>query len=261
MPTAAPRSLQRHRPAEAAPREAGMVAAPAASPALGNQDLQRLLGGLRVAPNTGAPEREAEQVAHQLGATHPAQAARQPALPRTPPQAGDAMAPASVGQALAQPGHALAPSARQGMEQRFGADFQHVRVHTGAAAERSAQELGAQAYTAGPHIVFSAGRYAPQTPQGEHLLAHELTHVLRQSATGSALVQRAIKPEDVAVEMIGREFELSAAFTSGPFTVAKGARVTAVTWVNTDTSVLRPVLLSRPAPKLARVPVLPPFKV
>src|SRR6266566_2456180 len=35
-----------------------------------------------------------------------------------------------------------------------GADFSHVRVHADERAARSADEIGALAYTAGPHIVF-----------------------------------------------------------------------------------------------------------
>ncbi|MCY7338307.1 MAG: DUF4157 domain-containing protein [Chamaesiphon sp.] len=45
------------------------------------------------------------------------------------------------------------------MGQRFGHDFSHVRVHTDAAAARSAQEVTANAYTVGHNIVFNAGQY------------------------------------------------------------------------------------------------------
>jgi hypothetical protein len=34
----------------------------------------------------------------------------------------------------------------------------------------------------GRHIVFNEGRYAPHTPEGMRLLAHEATHVVQQSA-------------------------------------------------------------------------------
>lgn len=41
--------------------------------------------------------------------------------------------------------------------------------------------MNAQAYTVGRHIVFADGQYAPSTPRGQSLLAHELTHVVQQS--------------------------------------------------------------------------------
>ena len=66
------------------------------------------------------------------------------------------------------------------MEQRFGHDFSRVRVHSGAAAEQSARDVNANAYTVGHDIVFGAGRFAPGTYEGRRLIAHELTHVLQQ---------------------------------------------------------------------------------
>ena len=74
-------------------------------------------------------------------------------------------------------------------------DFSAVRIHTDAGAAESAWTLNAQAFTVGNHIVFGAGRYAPQTTSGKSLLAHELTHVIQQSRQtgGGHAIQR--KPE------------------------------------------------------------------
>jgi hypothetical protein len=71
-------------------------------------------------------------------------------------------------------------------------DFSRVRVHTDPKARASAQAVGARAYTLGSHIVFNAGTYAPHEPAGEHLVAHELTHVEQQKDGDPAggLVQR-----------------------------------------------------------------------
>jgi hypothetical protein len=91
--------------------------------------------------------------------------------------------PASVDHVLAGPGMPLEPTLRQDMEQRFGRDFSAVRIHIDAAAQRSASELNANAYTSGPDIVFDAGRFAPATWQGRRLIAHELTHVVQQRGT------------------------------------------------------------------------------
>ena len=91
---------------------------------------------------------------------------------------GQFNAPGSVDQALARVGRPLDPPLRKHMEQRFGYDFSRVRVHADAAAEQSARDVNADAYTVGHHIVFGAGRFAPGTHDGRRLIAHELTHVV-----------------------------------------------------------------------------------
>jgi hypothetical protein len=68
-------------------------------------------------------------------------------------------------------GTRLEPSVRTRMEPRFGYDFSGVRVHTGAEADRSARSYGALAYTLGRNVVFRDGLYAPQTSEGQRLLA------------------------------------------------------------------------------------------
>jgi hypothetical protein len=85
-----------------------------------------------------------------------------------------------VQQGTATGGHALPPQARANMEERFGHDFSAVRVHHDSAASRSAEALAANAYTVGADIVFNQGTYAPDSADGQRLLAHELTHVVQQ---------------------------------------------------------------------------------
>ena len=132
-------------------------------------------------------EREADRVADQVMATpaHPAVSGAPPRIQRFSGQSHGQMdaAPASVDQALASPGRPLEPALRQDMEQRFGHDFSRVRVHSGAAAEQSARDVNAHAYTVGHDIVFGAGRFAPGTHEGRQLIAHELTHVVQQSGS------------------------------------------------------------------------------
>jgi len=65
-----------------------------------------------------------------------------------------------------------------------------VRVHTDAKAEASARMIGASAYTVGSHVVFGAGRYAPASAAGRRLIAHELVHVLQQTASRAFVIQR-----------------------------------------------------------------------
>ncbi|WBO61920.1 DUF4157 domain-containing protein [Streptomyces camelliae] len=82
---------------------------------------------------------------------------------------------AGVHDVLRSPGRPLDSGVRTEMESRFGgADFGDVRVHADAAAQRSASEIGARAYTSGHHIVIGANG------GDKHTLAHELTHVVQQ---------------------------------------------------------------------------------
>jgi hypothetical protein len=77
-------------------------------------------------------------------------------------------------------GSALPAEIRADMETRFGQDFGDVRVHTGSAAHDSAKSVNAHAYTVGPNIVFQRDKYDPESDAGQHMLAHELTHVVQQ---------------------------------------------------------------------------------
>ena len=68
-----------------------------------------------------------------------------------------------------------------------------MRVHSDGPAAASARSIHARAYTAGSHVVFASNAYAPNSPDGQRLIAHELTHVLQQtggSTDSAALVQR-----------------------------------------------------------------------
>jgi hypothetical protein len=107
-----------------------------------------------------------------------------------PPAAVPSVAPPIVHDVLKAPGQPLAPGLRAAMEGRFGQDFSAVRLHTGPEADHSATAVGARAYTVGSDIVFGAGQYAPATIAGQHLLAHELTHVLQQRGAPAGALNR-----------------------------------------------------------------------
>jgi hypothetical protein len=70
---------------------------------------------------------------------------------------------------------------------RAGYDLSLVRIHSDGQAARSAEAVGALAYTVGNHVVFANGRYAPHSREGQRLLAHELMHVAQQARSGLAL--------------------------------------------------------------------------
>lgn len=75
---------------------------------------------------------------------------------------------------------ALDPATRSEMQSGFGVDFTDVRIATGGDAALRTRQLGVPAYAEGRTIAFAPGRYAPQTTEGRHMLAHELAHVVQQ---------------------------------------------------------------------------------
>ncbi|MBS1663828.1 MAG: DUF4157 domain-containing protein [Bacteroidetes bacterium] len=81
-------------------------------------------------------------------------------------------------------GQSMPESTRYQMESAFGTSFHDVNIHTGADSVGMNKELGAQAFTHGKDIYFNSGKYNPDSTSGQHLLAHELTHVVQQ--TGGA---------------------------------------------------------------------------
>ena len=131
-------------------------------------------------------EREADRIADQVMAApiHSEVGGTPPRIQRFTGQTdgqANMTAPASVDRVLSSPGKPLEPGLQQDMGQRFGHDFSQVRVYTDTAAERSARDVDANAYTVGHNIVFGAGRFAPETHEGRRLIAHELTHVVQQT--------------------------------------------------------------------------------
>lgn len=156
---------------------------------------KRLQAKLSIGAHDDPLELEADRVADQVLAM-PANLTVSAAPPRIQRYArqvhtGTVSVPASVDHVLASNGRPLDATLQQDMGQRFGQDFSRVRVHAGADAEQSALDINAHAYTVGHHLVFGPGQFAPHTLTGRKLLAHELTHVVQQSASTTQTVQRA----------------------------------------------------------------------
>ena len=160
-------------------------------------------------------EQEADRIADEVmtAAAHPVCRDAPPQIQRLSGQSTGLMdaPPASVDHVLASPGRQLESAIRQEMEQRFGYDFSGVRVHLGGAAEQSAREVNANAYTVGQHVVFASGKYAPYTQDGKRLLAHELAHTVQQRNAVVGMLARQprtvaeIDPEIAAVNALRRE--------------------------------------------------------
>jgi hypothetical protein len=96
------------------------------------------------------------------------------------------LAAESIARTVRAPGRPLDAPVRASFERRWGHDFRNVRVHSDDDAARSAEAIGAQAYTFGRDVVFGRDRYDPTRARGRQLLAHELTHVRQQAGRTSS---------------------------------------------------------------------------
>jgi hypothetical protein len=86
-------------------------------------------------------------------------------------------------------GGRLPTGVRGRMESAFGRDFGDVSVHNDASAAQLSRSVSAKAFTTGNDIFFGHGQFQPDTPAGEHMLAHELAHTVQQ---GSGIGRQAI---------------------------------------------------------------------
>lgn len=143
---------------------------------------------LVIAPANSSHERDADRRAERaLSSSSATGGQRGPAaISSSTREAASLPVRSSVGWVIASAGSPLETGTRREMERRFGEDFSHVRIHTGAAAARSAAEVGARAYTVGSHIAFGAGN----SPSDRRLLAHELAHVAQSVTRERAVLFR-----------------------------------------------------------------------
>lgn len=88
-------------------------------------------------------------------------------------------------------GSVISGNLKTQMESGFGHDFSSVRLHTDDAAAEMSSSISAQAFTYGNDIFFNRGQFNPDTKEGQHLIAHELTHVVQ----GSGKVERKKAPD------------------------------------------------------------------
>ncbi|MCU1502610.1 MAG: hypothetical protein JWM12_1964 [Ilumatobacteraceae bacterium] len=102
-------------------------------------------------------------------------------------------------------GAALRSEARSTMESAFDADFSGVRVHAGRRAADLNNRIQAKAFTVGQDIFFRDGVPDTSSSDGQHLLAHELTHVVQQTGQVNRVVRREGAPA------LRRSVELGAA--------------------------------------------------
>jgi len=178
-----PSHLQRHS-------HTNSTHSPAWTHALGSQPAVSLQPKLTINQPGDQYEQEADHVASQV-------MQRQPTTVQCKADGiAHTEAPSSVHETLQSSGQPLDTSTRAFMEPRFGQDFSNVRLHTDSQAAQSAADVNARAYTVGQNIVFAKGQYAPSSGEGQHLLAHELTHTVQQNSTASS-IQRIVEMRDV----------------------------------------------------------------
>lgn len=109
-----------------------------------------------------------------------------------------------VRDALQTPGVPLDAAIRVSSEKQFGHDFSRVRLHTDRRAGDAAEALNARAFTYGHDIVFAPQQFAPASLAGRRLLAHELTHVVQQSAAPNPTAIELDNPNSAAEQEANR---------------------------------------------------------
>ncbi|WP_024769964.1 eCIS core domain-containing protein [Aquimarina macrocephali] len=77
-------------------------------------------------------------------------------------------------------GKPMNKSVKGSMESGFGTDFSGVKVHTDSESSSLNKQMSSKAFTYKNNVFFGENQYQPETKEGKHLIAHELTHVVQQ---------------------------------------------------------------------------------
>jgi hypothetical protein len=96
-------------------------------------------------------------------------------------------------------GQPLSDEVQADLSTKMNTDLGNVRIHNNSSAAEMASQIQAKAFTHGNDIYFNSGQYNPQSSQGKHLLAHEVTHTLQNKQNGNnPAIQRKIAYEEAA---------------------------------------------------------------
>jgi hypothetical protein len=180
---------------------------------------------LTIGSPNGKYEQEADRMADQIvrmSKTRAQQPMKEISQPKGVPAQSVSVSPHLEARidAIRGNGQPLSESIRAFFEARFGYDFGQVRIHTNRRAAETAQMLKARAFVVGRDLVFGAGKYKPETPTGQRLLAHELTHVVQQSPGASRA--RILSPQSEERENLnlnlGQRLNLVISIVSDPRT-------------------------------------------
>ncbi|ELY83033.1 eCIS core domain-containing protein, partial [Natrinema altunense] len=172
--------------AEAVSESADETSTPKAIGSLGSSTdlLQRVTdqAGPSAQSKNSSPKSDERWVAGHGG---PTSLQRSTATAQDTGPAGETQVPDAVRDVISSPGRSLDTSIQRAVEDRMGDSLGDVRIHTGPKAAQACDQINARAFTVGNHVAFNAGEYDPSSPEGQHVLAHELAHVRQQ--TGGAV--------------------------------------------------------------------------
>lgn len=147
-----------------------------------------------------------------------------PTSPAATSEATTTKAPEIVHQSLSATGQPLDAATRAFFEPRFGHDFSQIRIHADHKAAQANRSIYARAFAFNGHIAFADGQYAPTSPTGRKLLAHELAHVVQQSESPHTVRRDLIndakkalekKAEEIATQQLGKLANAPAGLPSG----------------------------------------------
>jgi hypothetical protein len=95
--------------------------------------------------------------------------------------------PSDANTSRSRRGEPLTNSLRAQMESSFGHNFGDVRIHDDGASHDAARAFDAAAFTVGSDIFLAEGQRSADETAGQHLLAHELAHVVQNDRAGASL--------------------------------------------------------------------------
>ena len=166
-------AMMRRRTAASTPEHKRSVASPSREHASPFAALQRVLGNRKLSTilvDNRAREGEADRVAAGGTIASPARA-----TPHVSALRG---------------GQPLSDALRGQLQPRTDADLSSVRVHTDATAAASAYALGADAFAFGSDVFVG-----DSAPRNDHVVAHEVAHVVQQRGTQPSVQRK--KSDDV----------------------------------------------------------------
>lgn len=136
--------------------------------------------GLIPAPSPGAAGMHAPAVGFDFGSI-----STFPPEPQVGPEGGQ-LSPAVADRIQTQQGGGapLEPTVQRRMEGALGHNFADVRIHADGESDTLSRSLSARAFTLGSDIFINQEATSAGVDGGEHLLVHELTHVVQQRGTG-----------------------------------------------------------------------------
>ncbi len=176
----------------APPAHRSSMPMPSRSSAARRAEVRQILHRPRLQPRlaVGAPgeklKREADRVADQVMRMADSEVAKPVIVDPPAPRGGERLQrlckECDAEEKIRRHVHtaALPSSVRATLEPRLGHSLASIRIHADSDAAARARRRGAVAFTAGRHIYLGTGAYQPNTPVGDWILGHEVTHAVQQ---------------------------------------------------------------------------------